>query len=648
MPGMRDSLELASLASSAGADSTRTSLSSSPSGVSSSRKLSLDDDGDDNGQSSRRPLHNRTYSVSTAFDFLATPYPLSPTSLEGYAPVGAPSSANLGANGVNGAGGSLERQKSLTYTNGLSLLVGLVVGSGIFSSPSQVNSHVGSPGASLIIWGVAGMLVWTGAASYAELGSAIPLNGGPQVYLTKIFGEFAGFLFTWCAVWVLKPGSAAIIAIIFGEYLVRAVVGADALHANVWIDKGVALAGIWLVTLINSISTRLATRTGDMFMFFKFVALLGVTVTGIVVAITGFSWNGDANKEWKTKGWFENTKMDVSQWAVALYAGLWAFDGWDNVNYVVGEFRNPNRDLPRVIHTSMPLVTLFYLLANIAYFFVLPFDTISKSNTVAVQFGHKVFGAVGSAVLAIVVSFSCFGALNATTFTAGRLIYSAGKEGHLPSFFGRLGLGSSSSTSFFRRTSRSRSSSRSSQRHFLSKFLLDEAGIGFTPIHALILNASLTSLYILLGDFGQLITFYGVAGYIFYFLTILGLIILRVKEPGLERPYKTWITTPIIFCCVSLFLVSRAVFAQPIQTGLVGVFMAVGTAVYVWKKQWRRWKGGAAGGGSSSRKKRMQVPRIVMSHAEDDEEEGGEHELGRPGREKKMEESRWKFWRRWR
>ncbi len=213
----------------------------------------------------------------------------------------------------------------------LFLLVGLIVGSGIFSSPSQVNSHVGSPGASLIIWAVAGLLVWTGAASYAELGSAIPLNGGPQVYLSKIFGEFAGFLFTWCAVWVLKPGSAAIIAIIFGEYLVRAVVGAEVVHANVWIDKGVALGGIWLVTVINGISTRLATRTGDMFMFFKFVALLGVTVTGIVVAITGFSWKGDANKEWKTNGWFENTKMDVSQWAVALYAGLWAFDGWDNV-----------------------------------------------------------------------------------------------------------------------------------------------------------------------------------------------------------------------------------------------------------------------------------------------------------------------------
>ncbi len=297
----------------------------------------------------------------------------------------------------------------------------------------------------------------------------------------------------------------------------------------------------------------------------------------------------------------------------------------------------------------MPLVTLFYLLANISYFFVLPFETISKSNTVAVQFGSKVFGGVGSAVLAVVVSFSCFGALNATTFTAGRLIYSAGKEGHLPSLFGRLGLGTGSSSLnsiFGRRTTRSRSNSRS-QRGFFSRWFSDEAGLGFTPIHALLLNASLTSLYIMLGDFGQLITFYGVAGYIFYFLTILGLIILRVKEPGLERPYKTWITTPIIFCCVSLFLVSRAVFAQPVQTGLVALFMGVGTGVYVWRKQWRRWRGRGGGGGGSGavgmRRRKQQVPRIVMSHAENEDEDG---DSGRAG--EKMRESRWKFWRLWR
>jgi amino acid transporter len=229
-------------------------------------------------------------------------------------------------------GGSLEKNKSLTFLNGLSLVVGLIIGSGIFSSPSQVIKNAGSPGASLIVWVVAGVLAWTGAASYAELGGAIPLNGGAQVYLSKIFGEWAGFLFTWCAVCVLKPGSAAIIAIIFGEYCVRAAIGAEATDASPWLNKGVALAGLTLVTLLNCVSTKLGTRSADVFMFMKFIALIGVTITGIVVAVTGFSYKGKASDDWKKQGWFEGTETNVSNWAVALYAGLWAFDGWDNVS----------------------------------------------------------------------------------------------------------------------------------------------------------------------------------------------------------------------------------------------------------------------------------------------------------------------------
>lgn len=324
----RDSLELASLASSSPASVGGSSRSSSPDGISSSRKLSLEDEdplaGEDGDVYLGRP-RGRTYSISSAFDFGGNLLPLSQTQTAGYAPLGIPSALDRPGDG------SLERNKTLTYLNGLSLIVGLIIGSGIFSSPSQVNANAGSPGASLIVWAVAGLLAWTGAASYAELGGAIPLNGGSQVYLSKIFGELMGFLFTWCAVLVLKPGSAAIISIIFGEYVVRAFVGADVEQVNPWINKGVAFGGLLAVTLFNCISTKFATRIGDLFMFFKFVALVGVTVTGVVVAVTGISSKGSASQEWKTTGWFEGTNTEISDFAVALYAGLWAFDGWDNV-----------------------------------------------------------------------------------------------------------------------------------------------------------------------------------------------------------------------------------------------------------------------------------------------------------------------------
>ena len=448
------------------------------------------------------------------------------------------------------------------------------------------------------MWTVAGVLAWTGAASYAELGGAIPLNGGAQIYLAKIFGELAGFLFTWCAVMVLKPGGSAIIAIIFGEYLVRAFIGAEVEVINPLINKVAAIGSIIVVTLVNSISTKVATRISDMFMFLKFVALLAVTVLGIVVATTGLSFKHQPNEDWKSHGWFADTSMDITDWAVAIYAGLWAFDGWDNTNYVTGEFKNPTRDLPRVIHTAMPLVLLSYLLANVAYFFVLPKATIDSSNTVAVQFGSQIFGPIGSLILALIVSASCFGALNATTFTSCPLVYVAGREGYLPAIFGKIGIGNSEMPNFGRLRKRSWFS------RTLARTFGDDGNLGFTPINAMVLNGTLCIAYIVVGEFEALITFSGVAAYTFYFVTVLGLIVLRINQPNLERPYRTWITTPIIFCCVSLFLVSRAVIARPIQTLIVLAFILSGVPVYFWRlskrdgprkenqsimKFWRRW-----------------------------------------------------------
>ncbi|KAI1266439.1 amino acid permease-domain-containing protein [Xylariaceae sp. FL1019] len=602
-PNERDSLELASLASSSPGPDTYSETDSRPS-VSSSRKLSLEqDDPLDDGNLASRPGfggRGRGYSTASNFDYSANLFPLSSSTAPGYAPLGAPTSAAQHHGGLGGA--SLEKHKTLTYLNGLGLVVGLIIGSGIFSSPSQVNVNVGSPGASLIVWAIAGVLAWTGAASYAELGGAIPLNGGSQAYLSKIMGELAGFLFTWVAVLVLKPGSAAIISIIMGEYLVRAFIGAEAEHINPWINKGVGLVGLFSITLLNCISTKLGTRINDGLMFLKFIALLGVTIVGIVVALTGFSSSGQANTDWKNHSWFEGTATDTRHWAVALYAGLWAYDGWDNTNYVVGEFRNPSRDLPRVIHTAMPLVIVGYMLANFSYFLVLPKEVLNSTNTVAVAFGSKVFGSVGALVFALIVSASCLGSLNSTTFTSSRLVYAAAKEGFIPSFAGRIGIGSAEPGMTTLR-----------KRSWLSKRLRnmvgdEETGLFFTPVNALVINFLLTTAYVVVGDFSELLTFYGVAGYSFYFLTVLGLIILRVKEPHLERPYKTWTTTPIIFCCVSLFLLTRAVFAQPLKTVIVVAFVLTGIPVFFWRIQGRD-----------------QVTK----------------------RESGRREAAWKFWRRW-
>lgn len=336
----RDSLELASLASSSPQSSSRSSTSSH-SGISSSRRLSLASDDDPESGAGRT---YRSYSVSSAFDFGAHLVPLTSSTDARYQALGA-SSGGGGAGSV----GTLEKQKTLTFLNGLSLMVGLQIGSGIFSSPSQVNNHVPSPGVSLIVWTVAGLLAWTGAASYAELGGAIPLNGGSGVYLRYCFGELAGFLYSWSAVTVLKPGSAAIIAIICGEYLNRALFGsfsadADALLPPQSANKITAAACLFVVTALNILSTRLTTRLSDSLLFLKVAGLIAITIIGIIVAVTGLNGDGKgASNEWR-EGWFEPRESVVPQlegedavgglgeYAIALYAGLWAFDGWDNVS----------------------------------------------------------------------------------------------------------------------------------------------------------------------------------------------------------------------------------------------------------------------------------------------------------------------------
>ncbi|KAL8725789.1 MAG: hypothetical protein Q9181_006286, partial [Wetmoreana brouardii] len=538
----RDSLELASLASST-PTSSHASRSSSVSGISSSRKISFsaEDPLSASNPPTANPLrpqtHGRSFSVSSAFDFASNLFPLSSTAA-GYTSLGSARDNPLDL----ADGGNLEKHKSITYLNGLSLIVGIIIGSGIFSSPAQITTNAGSPGASLIVWLVAGILAWTGGASYAELGGAIPLNGGAQVYLSKIFGDLFGFLFTWSSVFVLKPGSAAIIAIILGEYVVRAFTPSsrsstdplpDTTLSTIWINKGISLLALTCVTVLNCVSTKLATRTGDLFMFFKFLALLSIAITGFVVALTNTTLTSySPNDEWKSESWFAGTNTNPSNWAVAIYAGLWAFDGWDNTNFVLGEFRNPTRDLPLVIHTAMPLVILSYLLATLSYILVLPAKTIASSNTIAVTFGARVFGPTGALVLALIVSASCFGALNATTFTSGRLVYAAGKEGYFPAVFGTVGMPGTEPKPY-----RHLDSQSSLVQRTLGKLVGEE--IGFTPITAMTFNALLTAVYILIGEFGTLITFYGVAGYSFYFLTVLGLIVLRIREPRLERPYRT-------------------------------------------------------------------------------------------------------------
>ncbi|KAH9926198.1 amino acid permease-domain-containing protein [Fomitopsis serialis] len=427
--------------------------------------------------------------------------------------------------------------KNISLVSGIALIVGYNW-LWHFLVTRVVVANTDSVGASLVVWLAAGLLGWTGASSFAELGSSIPVNGGAQAYLQYAYGPLVAYLFAWTAISALRPGGNAVISLIFAEYMNRlffhtakAEVSPDDIPQ--WAIKLTAVAAVLVVSVLCVASPNLGPRTAVVFTFVKVAALLSITILGIIQLARGRASTS------LTEPLFAGSSTSPSSYALALYSGLWAFDGWDQANYVGGEMKNARKTYPA------PSIPLLFLLANLAYFVVLDKDTVGRSNTVALDFGRALFGPVGGVPFALMVAISCFGALNGSSFTAARLIYVAGREGYLPAMFGRL-----------------------------------NKRLG-TPVNAMCLQATLTVLFIIIGGgFRSLINFAVVASWAFYFLTVLGLVVLRIKEPMLERPYKTWITTPLIFCAVCLFLLCMPIIAAPLEAIAVLGFVLVGIPMY--------------------------------------------------------------------
>lgn len=430
----------------------------------------------------------------------------------------------------------VKRPKKLKYIHGLGLIVGLQIGSGIFASPNQVSSRAGSPGMALLVWVVSGVLAWTGASCYAELGAAIPLNGGTQAYLGEIFGPLAAFTYTWSTVTILKPGSAAIIALVCGEYLAKGL-GINSTVA----EKVLALTGLVAIGALNSYSSRSGAQAGKWFLVLKFVLLLFIFVVGLI-GITQYRANS-----FLEAGFWADT-APIASTALALYGGLWAYDGWDNLNFVTGEMDNAKRDLPLVINSAMPIVIVSYVVVNIMYFGVLSKTEIEQATSVALTMAYKVLGSPGRVVTSLAIASSCLGALNATVFSSGHLIQTAAKERHIPAIFSHY----------------------NAKRH--------------TPVNAIILQTVVSSLYVVVGEFRSLIAFYGSAGYIFYLWSVIGLIVLRFQRPDLPRPWKVLPTTPLFFSAVALCLVAATAFAKPIMFLGMVTFILLAVPIYLVKR----------------------------------------------------------------
>ncbi|KAG0634954.1 amino acid/polyamine transporter I [Tuber brumale] len=483
----------------------------------------------------------------------------------------------------------------LTFFDGYSLLVSFMIGSGLFSSPSQINNNTASPGAAILVWAGAGLLAWAGAACFAELGAAIPVNGGMQEYLQYIYGDFAALLvsFTWIA--AVKPCSMAILSLIFAEYWTRAIFGGG--EDTFWLDKLLAIFALASLTFFNSVSTKASSNLNGMFFFLKITTVGVIAMLTILAIFTGLDAEGTGpSVDWKTRNWFANRPTEAEghrvDWAslttwesmgyysAALWAGTWGYGGWDNVNFVAGEMRNTARDLPRAMNLALPTVIICFVLTNLCYYVILPWDIIGETNTIAVAVGLKTLGAAGGLIFAVLVSIACAGSLNANVFTTGRLTASAANKGHIPRFWGVLGWRDSSEegTSVTPTYGTLDSPPESLQK-------TPTNATWRTPLRAMILNSLLCCTYILLGDFSSLVTFIGITEYSSYLATISGVIYLRYTQPDLSRAYRPPMWTPVLFLIVCFILVLRGMIFAPAQTGILAVYISLISLYY---KYW--WK----------------------------------------------------------
>ncbi|XP_049561387.1 large neutral amino acids transporter small subunit 2 isoform X2 [Orcinus orca] len=336
-----------------------------------------------------------------------------------------PGGSESEASPESSGGGGVALKKEIGLVSACGIIVGNIIGSGIFVSPKGVLENAGSVGLALIVWIITGLITAVGALCYAELGVTIPKSGGDYSYVKDIFGGLAGFLRLWIAVLVIYPTNQAVIALTFSNYVLQPL-----FPTCFPPESGLRLLAaicLLLLTWVNCASVRWATRVQDVFTAGKLLALGLIIVMGVVQICKGqYFWLEPKNA-------FENfQEPDIGLIALAFLQGSFAYGGWNFLNYVTEELVDPYKNLPRAIFISIPLVTFVYVFANVAYVTAMSPQELLASNAVAVTFGEKLLG-VMAWIMPISVALSTFGGVNGSLFTSSRLFFAGAREGHLPS-----------------------------------------------------------------------------------------------------------------------------------------------------------------------------------------------------------------------
>ena len=414
------------------------------------------------------------------------------------------------------------------------LVVGTVIGAGIFLVPTIVARRVPSASGIVLVWVVGGILSYFGALAYAELGAAYPATGGQYVFLREAYGPGLAFLCGWTLWLVVMAGNIAGVAVAFSVYL-GYFVQLTALQA-----KLVSLSLIAVLTFVNYRGVRLGATVQNTFTLLK--------LTGIAVLVG----SAFASRQPSAVNFFTPPSgFSLQDFGVALVASLVAYDGWSNLGFVNGEVRQPQRNLPRAVGIGSGVCMLVYILVNIAYLRVLPPDAIATSERVGTEVARLTMGPAGATFLSITILISIFGAANGTIMTAPRLYFAQALDGL-----------------FFRR--------------FASvhpKYQTPSFSILAQGIWAALLAAS--------GSYELIINYAIFCAWVFYALVVVGLLVLRRKAPGVPRPYRLWgyPVTPLAFVGVAILVLINNIFTSPLPSLAGLAIILAGIPVYLY---WRR------------------------------------------------------------
>ncbi|KAJ8726463.1 hypothetical protein PYW07_001161 [Mythimna separata] len=435
--------------------------------------------------------------------------------------------------------GKVVLKRKITLFNGVGIIIGTIIGSGIFISPTGVFLYTGSVGASLIIWLASGLLSTLGALCYAELGTSITRSGGDYAYIYTAFGPLPAFLRMWIALLIIRPTTQAIVALTFGHYVVKPFFPeCDPPQLAVKLLAAVCLC---ILTAINCISVRWTMRIQDVFTSSKLLALVVIIISGIYYICSGHTENFEAA--------FEG-EFSAGNIALAFYSGLFAFGGWNYLNFVTEELQDPYKNLPRAIWIAMPMVTIIYVMANLAYFGVVTKLEMMSNPAVAAIFGDRLF-AGWSWMIPVFVALSTFGGVNGVLFTSARLFATGAQEGHMPAFF--------------------------------SLFHIKKQ----TPIPSLMFTCLFSLLMLTTSNVFDLINYFSQTLWLSVGASVVGMLWLRRVKPDIPRPIKVNIVIPYLFLLAIGCLVVIPAITRPKDTAIGVAILLSGIPVYYLCVKWK-------------------------------------------------------------